>query len=43
MRESRRFSRVAGRLVTASAREESQSSGLGQQSASTTRWTVTPL
>ena len=43
MRESRRFSRVAGRLVTASAREESHSSGLGQQSASTTRWTVTPL
>ncbi len=43
MRESRRFTRVAGRLVTASAREESHSSGLGQESASTTRWTVTPL
>jgi hypothetical protein len=43
MRESRRFARVAGRLVTASAREESHSAGLGQQSASTTRWTVTPL
>ncbi len=43
MRESRRFTRVAGRLVTASAREESHSAGLGQESASTTRWTVTPL
>lgn len=43
VRESRRFSRVAGRLVTASAREESHSSGLGQESSATTRWTVTPL
>lgn len=43
VRESRRFTRVAGRLVTSSAREESHSSGLGQESASTTRWTVTPL
>lgn len=43
VRESRRFARVAGRLVTSSAREESHSSGLGQENASTTRWSVTPL
>jgi hypothetical protein len=42
-RESRRFTRVAGRLVTTSATEESTSAGLGQSGGSTTRWTVTPL
>lgn len=42
-RESRRFARVAGRLVTTSGTEESQGSGLGQSGGSTTRWTVTPL
>jgi hypothetical protein len=42
-RESRRFTRHAGRLVTVSATEESQGSGLGQSGGSTTRWTVTPL
>ena len=42
-RESRRFARVAGRLVTTSASEESAGSGLGQKGGSTTRWTVTPL
>ena len=42
-RESRRFVRVASRLVTASATEESSGSGLGQSSGSTTLWTVTPL
>lgn len=42
-RESRRFARVLGRLVTSSATEESSGSGLGQISATTTRFTVTPL
>jgi hypothetical protein len=42
-RESRRFARVAGRLVTTSATEANSSSGLGQSGGSTTRWTVTPL
>ncbi|MBI5439616.1 MAG: hypothetical protein HY900_00220, partial [Deltaproteobacteria bacterium] len=42
-RESRRFTRHGGRLVTVSATQESQGSGLGQSSGSTTRWTVTPL
>jgi hypothetical protein len=42
-RESRRFARVAGRLVTTSATESNSSSGLGQSGGSTTRWTVTPL
>ena len=42
-RESRRFVRHAGRLVTVSATEESQGSGLGQSGGSTTRWSVTPL
>jgi hypothetical protein len=42
-RESRRFVRHAGRLVTVSATEESLGSGLGQSGGSTTRWTVTPL
>jgi hypothetical protein len=42
-RESRRFARRGGRLVTTSATEESQSAGLGQSGGSKTRWTVTPL
>lgn len=42
VRQSRRFTRVAGRLLTASASEESHGSGLGQSGGSTTRWTVTP-
>jgi len=42
-RESRRFARVEGRLVTASATEESSGSGLGQSGSTTTRWKVTPL
>ena len=42
-RESRRFARVDGRLLTMSATEESHGSGLGQSSGSTTRWTVTPI
>lgn len=42
-RESRRFARLAGRLVTTSATEESAGSGLGQSGGSKTRWTVTPL
>jgi hypothetical protein len=43
VRESRRFTRAAGRLLTASATQESSGSGLGQSGGSTTRWTVTPL
>lgn len=42
-RESRRFVRVASRLVTASATEESSGSGLGQSSGTKIRWIVTPL
>ena len=42
-RESRRFARLGGRLVTTSATEESTGSGLGQSGGSKTRWTVTPL
>ncbi|HYN42776.1 MAG TPA: hypothetical protein VE129_13415 [Thermoanaerobaculia bacterium] len=42
-RESSRFARTAGRLVTTQATEESSSSGLGQSGGATTRWTVTPL
>lgn len=42
-KESRRFTRAAGRLVTSSATEETSGSGLGQSSGSKTRWTVTPL
>jgi len=42
-RESRRFARVGGRLVTTNASEESTGSGLGQSGGSSTRWTVTPL
>jgi hypothetical protein len=42
-RESRRFSRHGGRLVTTTALSESRGSGLGQSSATTTRWAVTPL
>jgi hypothetical protein len=42
-RESRRFARVDGRLLTATATEESHGSGLSQSGGSTTRWTVTPL
>jgi len=42
-RESRRFARHAGRLVTSSATEETGGSGLGQSSGSKTHWTVTPL
>ncbi|MFN7990406.1 MAG: hypothetical protein U0529_23255 [Thermoanaerobaculia bacterium] len=42
-RESRRFARAAGRLVTASATEESSGSGLGQSSGSKTVYTVTLL
>lgn len=42
-RESRRLVRVANRLLTATATEESSGSGLGQSSGSTTRFTVTPL
>lgn len=42
-RESRRYARVEGRLLTTTATEESHGSGLGQSSGSTTRWTVTPL
>lgn len=42
-RESRRFARAAGRLVTTSATEESSGSGLGQSSASKTHWIVSPL
>lgn len=42
-RENRKFTRHGGRLVTVSATEESQGSGLGQSGGSTTRWTVTPL
>jgi hypothetical protein len=39
-RESRRYARVAGRLVTTTATEEDSSSGLGQSGGATTRWTV---
>ena len=42
-RESRRFARHGGRLVTTAATEESRTSGLGQSGGSKTRWTVTPL
>lgn len=42
-RESRRFARVEGRLLTTAASEESRGSGLGQSGGSTTRWSVTPL
>jgi len=42
-RESRRFARVDGRLLTTTATEESQGSGLGQSGGSKTRWSVTPL
>lgn len=42
-RESRRFGRVEGRLLTTTATEESHGSGLGQSGGSTTRWTVSPL
>ena len=42
-RESRRYTRVAGRLLTTSSTEESHGAGLGQSGGSTTRCTVTPL
>jgi hypothetical protein len=42
-RESRRFARVAGGLVTTTATEEDNSSGFGWSGKTTTRWTVTPL
>lgn len=42
-RESRRFARVDGRLLTTTATEESQGSGLGQSGGAKTRWSVTPL
>lgn len=42
-KESRRFVRASGRLLTSSATEESNGSGLGQSGGSRTRWTVTPL
>ena len=42
-RESRRFARAAGRLVTVTATEESNGSGLGQSGGARTRWSVTLL
>jgi hypothetical protein len=42
-RESSRFVRAAGRLITATASEESNGSGLGQSGGAKSRWTVTPL